>query len=53
MQKPLAIAIISGLIVQMPLVLLIMPLAFAVWSRKVPEREDILSFDTRMRRPAE
>src|SRR5215471_9133675 len=53
MQKPLAIAIISGLIVQMPLVLLAMPLAFAVWSRKSPEREDILAFDTRLRRPAE
>jgi multidrug efflux pump subunit AcrB len=53
MEKPLAIAIISGLIVQMPLVLLVMPLAFAAWSRKVPEREDILAFDTRIRRPAE
>jgi multidrug efflux pump subunit AcrB len=34
MQKPLAVAIISGLIVQMPLVLLVMPLAFSVLSRK-------------------
>ncbi len=34
MQQPLAIAIISGLMVQMPLVLLIMPLAFSVWNRR-------------------
>jgi CzcA family heavy metal efflux pump len=33
MQKPLAVAIISGLIVQMPLVLLVMPLAFSVLHR--------------------
>jgi CzcA family heavy metal efflux pump len=56
MQKPLAVAIISGLIVQMPLVLLIMPLAFSVLTRKSGTRmagSDSPSFDGPARQPAE
>lgn len=37
MQQPLAIAIISGLIVQMPLVLLAMPIVFS-WLEKLGQR---------------
>lgn len=34
MQQPLAIAIISGLVLQLPLVLLIMPVLFNLMHRK-------------------
>jgi len=56
MQKPLAVAIISGLIVQMPLVLLVMPLAFSVLHRNPRTRMkggDSPSFGTPARHPAE
>ena len=33
MQQPLAVAIIAGLLVQMPLVLLVMPLLFSLLDR--------------------
>src|SRR6266436_7948612 len=42
MQKPLAVAIISGLIVQMPLVLLVMPLAFSVLHRNPKKRTSFI-----------
>jgi multidrug efflux pump subunit AcrB len=56
MPKPLAVAIISGLIVQMPLVLLVMPLAFSVLHRNPRTRMkggDSPSFGTPARHPAE
>jgi multidrug efflux pump subunit AcrB len=34
MQQPLAIVIISGLAVQIPLVLLVMPVLFACWEHR-------------------
>ncbi|MGI4849385.1 MAG: hypothetical protein ACRYGK_14790 [Janthinobacterium lividum] len=34
MQQPLAIAILSGLLVQLPLVLVIMPVLYSVMHRK-------------------
>jgi multidrug efflux pump subunit AcrB len=34
MQQPLAIAIISGLMAQIPLVLLVMPVLFASWAHR-------------------
>jgi len=36
MQQPLAIAIIAGLLIQMPLVLLMMPVVFAALNRMRP-----------------
>jgi multidrug efflux pump subunit AcrB len=56
MQKPLAVAIISGLIVQMPLVLLVMPLAFSVLHRSPRTKMkggDSPSFGAPVRNPAE
>jgi CzcA family heavy metal efflux pump len=55
MQKPLAVAIISGLIVQMPLVLLVMPLAFSLLHRKPRTKAEgggSPSFDDPIRTPA-
>jgi multidrug efflux pump subunit AcrB len=36
MQQPLAVAIISGLVVQLPLVLLVMPVLFGALRGKTP-----------------
>jgi multidrug efflux pump subunit AcrB len=36
MQQPLAVAIISGLVVQLPLVLLVMPSIFSLLHRSPP-----------------
>ena len=39
MQQPLAIAIISGLIVQFPLVLLVMPILIGLTLPKAPQQQ--------------
>jgi hypothetical protein len=41
MQQPLAIAIISGLIVQLPLVLLAMPVLFHLMHRKTSVQDNV------------